>query len=229
MSKPSMCEWKKELGIMKTVLLMLSHYFTFFLLLGLVLFWIFTPFSIAQKILISAAVLYFLPPLLALLIRWIFPIKNRKIPFGSREFMTWWSIFSLQVVYLRFPFLEEILRSIPGVYSFWIRLWGSKVGRTTYWAAGVSIQDRSFICIGDNVMMGAGVRLTPHVNIKNEEGNSILLLDKITIGNRCVVGGYSLLTAGTVICDDENTRACLISPPFSVWKNNRRVKNQHDR
>lgn len=37
-----------------------------------------------------------------------------------------------------------------------------------------------------------------------------------------MIGGYSLLTAGTEIADDEATRAFLTSPPFSKWKNGRR-------
>jgi hypothetical protein len=45
----------------------------------------------------------------------------------------------------------------------------------------------------------------------------------VNIGDRVVVGGYSLLTAGTVIAPDECTRAFLISPPFSKWKNGTRV------
>jgi hypothetical protein len=42
-----------------------------------------------------------------------------------------------------------------------------------------------------------------------------------------MVGGYSLLTAGTEIVSDESTRAFLVSPPFSVWKEGKRVRQQH--
>jgi hypothetical protein len=39
-----------------------------------------------------------------------------------------------------------------------------------------------------------------------------------------MVGGYSLLTAGTEISADEVTRACQLSPPFSLWKDGKRIK-----
>ncbi|NQW99044.1 hypothetical protein HQ447_00190 [bacterium] len=39
--------------------------------------------------------------------------------------------------------------------------------------------------------------------------------------DRAIIGGDSLLTAGTEIAADEATRAFLISPPFSRWKGSR--------
>lgn len=228
MNEPSFCNWKRALAPLKAGLLMLAHYFTVLLLAGLAFFCISSPLSTAAKVTITVTVLYLFPPLLARIVLLFFPIKRGHIPFGSRDFIIWWSLFSFQTIYLRFPFLEELLRSIPGLYSLWLRFWGSKIGKATYWAAGVSILDRSFLCIGDHVMIGAGVRFAPHVNIQDDDGKSVLLLEKITIGSRCLLGGYSLLTAGTVLHDDEHSKACLVSPPFSEWKNNHRIKNAHD-
>jgi hypothetical protein len=34
-----------------------------------------------------------------------------------------------------------------------------------------------------------------------------------------------MLTAGTEIADDEATRAFLISPPFSRWKDGKRLRD----
>jgi hypothetical protein len=59
--------------------------------------------------------------------------------------------------------------------------------------------------------------------LRNDRGELELILATIDIGDRVVVGGYSLLTAGTVIEPDECTRAFLISPPFSKWKNGTRI------
>jgi hypothetical protein len=38
-----------------------------------------------------------------------------------------------------------------------------------------------------------------------------------------LIGGYSLLTAGTEIAPGECTKAFLISPPFSKWKGGVRI------
>ncbi len=136
---------------------------------------------------------------------------------GTRAFFAWWALFNLQVLFCRAPLLEELLRLVPGLYSLWLRLWGARIGRLTYWAAGLRILDRSFLEIGDDVVFGACVRLNPHVLSRNHEGAMELVLATITIGDRALVGGYSLLTAGTEIAPDECTRAMLLSPPFSHW------------
>ena len=92
------------------------------------------------------------------------------------------------------------------------------------WAAGLRILDRSFLKIGNGVAFGAGVRLNPHVIAANEQDRMELMLASVHIGDRAMIGGYALLTAGTRIADDENTRACLISPPFSHWKGGKRIE-----
>lgn len=142
---------------------------------------------------------------------------------NSGEFLRWWASFQCQVLFLRFPVLEETLRLIPGLYSLWLRGWGSRIGKLTYWAPQTIILDRGFIDIGNHVIFGAGVRLNPHVIERDPEPT--LRLAPIKIGDGAMVGGYSLLTAGTEIAASEATRAFLISPPFSRWKNGKRTRD----
>lgn len=170
------------------------------------------------------ACLYVAPPLLARLILSVFPIAEGRIAVGTKPFFIWWAMFQLQVVFSRFPTLEEALRLIPGFYSQWLRFWGARVGRLTYWSPGTLITDRSFLRIGDDVVFGAGVRLNAHVLAQGQDRGMELFLASVKIGDRVVVGGYSLLTAGTEILCGEITRAFLISPPFSVWKDGKRVR-----
>ncbi|HVU27017.1 MAG TPA: hypothetical protein VHG71_04690 [Verrucomicrobiae bacterium] len=178
------------------------------------------------RIAIALAVLYLLPPLIARVILFAMPISAVQISVGSKTFFSWWTTFQLQIVFCRLPFLEEILRLVPGLYSNWLRLWGSRIGRFTYWSPGTTITDRSFLRIGDDVVFGAGVRLNAHVLTKNKDGKMELLLADLKIGDRAVIGGYSLLTAGTEISADETTRARLLSPPFSVLKDGKRIKGE---
>ncbi|MGD9126551.1 MAG: hypothetical protein PVH19_04155, partial [Planctomycetia bacterium] len=152
------------------------------------------------------------------------PIRREKIPLGSRDFFVWWFCLSLQVLFCRFPFLEELLRLIPSCYSFWLRLWGAKIGKLTYWSAGTQILDRQFLQIGDNVTFGAGVKLNPHVFLSDEQGRTFLMLAPVKIGDRVNVGGYSLLVAGTEIASDQSTRAFLIMPPFNRFVDGKRCK-----
>ncbi|HEY4415611.1 MAG TPA: hypothetical protein VGO57_07965 [Verrucomicrobiae bacterium] len=182
------------------------------------------PLNWPVRIGLTVGTLYLLPPILARLILFFVPIAQGNIAIGSRAFFAWWTLFQLQIVFCRLPAFEEIMRLVPGLYSLWLRLWGARIGRLTYWSPGTTLTDRSFLRIGNDVVFGAGVRLNAHVLAKNSRGQLELLLANLQIGNRVVVGGYSLLTAGTEIADDETTRACQLSPPFSVWKNGRRIK-----
>ena len=167
--------------------------------------------------------LYLLPPLLARVVRGVAPLREGRIAVGTPEFFTWWALLNLQIVFCRLPALEELLRMVPGLYSVWLRLWGASVGRLTYWAAGVQILDRSFVRIGHEVIFGTAVRINPHVLARNDHGELELILATVTVGDRAVVGGYSLLTAGTEIAEDECTRAFLISPPYGKWKGGTRI------
>lgn len=169
-------------------------------------------------------ILYVLPPLASRGVMALLPIRQTVIPVGSKEFFVWWFTLNLQMLFCRFPFLEELLRVIPTCYSFWLRLWGAKIGKLTYWAAGTTILDRPWLEIGDHVVFGAGVRLNAHVFTPDKQGKMILVLSPIKIGDRVTIGGYSLLVAGTEIASDQCTRAFLICLPFSRVVDGRRVK-----
>lgn len=175
------------------------------------------------RLVAGAAVLYLAPPLAARVLRTIAPIREGHIRIGSREYFVWWALANLQVVFCRLPMLEEFMRLIPGLYTPWLRLWGARVGRLTYWGAGLRILDRSFLDIGDGVIFGAAVRLNPHVLARNDQQELELILATIVVGDRAVIGGYSLLTAGTEIAPDECTRAFLVSPPFGKWRGGVRI------
>jgi hypothetical protein len=176
------------------------------------------------RVLAGLALLYLFPPMAVRFLRCLLPIREGRIPVGSRPYFIWWMMFNAQVVFSRLPMLEEFLRLIPGLYSFWLRLWGSEIGRLTYWSAGTRVLDRSFLRIGNDVVLGAAVRLNPHVLAKNDRGELELILATVIVGDRAVVGGYSLLTAGSEIAADESTKACQILPPFGLWKNGGRTK-----
>ena len=176
-----------------------------------------------QRIAAGFIFLYLAPPIAARLTKSMLNIKEGKLSLGSKDFFTWWALSNVQMLFCRLPILEELLRLIPGLYTLWLRLWGAKIGRLTYWGAGTMILDRQFIDIGNYVVLGAGVRLNPHVIALNEKGSMELLLATVKIGDNSVVGGYSLLTAGTEIAEGECTRAMLASPPFIKWAGGKRT------
>jgi len=190
--------------------------------LGVMVWWLHEMAWVCVGVVVAA--LYLLPPLLCRVIAMVLPIRRERIDIGSRDFFSWWFSLNLQILFSRFPVLEEVLRIVPGCYSMWLRLWGSRIGKLTYWAAGLRILDRQWLDIGDNVTFGADVRINPHVMLPDEHGRMMLMLAPVKIADRVSVGGYSLLVAGTVIAEDQCTRAFLILPPFCRLEKGRRHK-----
>ncbi|HEY2920449.1 MAG TPA: hypothetical protein VGK77_15805 [Candidatus Binatia bacterium] len=184
----------------------------------------FISLSWLPRALFGAAALYLLPPAVAFVVRKLCRICEGRIAFGSKAFFAWWTLLQLQVIFCRLPALEELLRLVPGGYSAWLRLWGARIGRLTFWSPGTLILDRSYLQVGDDVVFGAGVRVNPHVFAKNSAGGFELLLGTVKIGDRARIGGYSLLTAGAAIASDEVTDALLVLPPFSTFKDGKRTR-----
>ncbi len=213
-----------SLSLPQRILLLVLNALPLLHVIGIVLVVVCPWSAVVWRLLAGLGVLYLLPPLAARVIVNVFPFRSTVIASGSVDFFKWWALFSMQVLFCRLPFLEEAMRLIPSAYSAWLRLWGSRIGRLVYWSPGTSVLDRSFIDIGDNVIFGAAVRMNPHVMVRNEQGELALLLATVKVGARTIVGGYTLLTAGSELPADEATRACLLSPPFSKWQNGKRVK-----
>jgi len=213
---------KKKFSLFQKLLLLLINYIPLCHIAMIVFVLVFPSggafVDLKYRIIMALFFLYLLPPLCVRLLLLLFPIRNTEMDWGSRDAFIWWLIYSLQINFTRFFFLEEFLRIIPGSYSMWLRLWGAKIGRLTYWAPGVAILDRSFLKVGDNVIFGSGVRVNPHVFTRDDLGRSTLVLDFITVEDDVIVGGYCLLTSGTKIVHGETVRATTILPPYSVYK-----------
>ncbi len=207
------------------LLLLALNYLPFLQVVCLALVILLPTTFIGWRMLAGVALIYLVPPVLARLLLLCRPPRQECLTIGSKGFFTWWALLNLQVIFCRLPALEEILRLVPGLYSAWLRLWGARIGRLTYWAPGTRILDRPFLEIGDDVILGAGVRINAHVLARKPGGSLELLLSSIHIGDRALIGGYSLLTAGSQVAPDETTRAFLILPPFSKWKNGKRIKD----
>lgn len=201
--------------------MLLFNYIPFFLFCGVVTsIWKFHN-NIPLMFAIIGMIIYIVPPLITRIALLICPLKKTEYELFTKEYYVWWLTFCTQIIYLRFPFLEEIIRVIPSLYSMWLRIfWGAKIGRFTYWAPGTRILDRPFINIGNNVIFAADIRLNPHAQL-----NGKLILAPVTIEDNVIVGAYSLLVAGTVIKANQETKPFLKSAPFTVWENGAKVKN----
>jgi hypothetical protein len=152
--------------------------------------------------------LYLLPVVIVRAFLAVRPLTLGRVATDDPGFLAWWFSAQWQVVFVRLPFLEELLRLVPGLYSLWLRLWGARIGSLVYWAPGVAILDRPLVRVGSRVIFGIGVRINPHVIAPFEDGRVGLHINYVTIGDDALVGGYSLLLPGSEI------EAGAITKPF---------------
>lgn len=182
-----------------------------------------SPWSWFARIALAATALWLVPPLVCRTLFACRPLEDGVHALGSRGFWTWWTSLKLQTLYLRLPFTEEVLRLVPGLYSAWLRLWGARIGRLTYWSPGVEITDRSLIDVGDQVVVGGKARLGAHLFRREADGRLELLVGRIRLGDRCMVGAQSALGPGVRLDDDEFTHAFFLGRPFTRWRQGKRV------
>jgi hypothetical protein len=155
--------------------------------------------------------LYVLPPLAARLCAVLMPLPHGRVDLEDRGFLAWWLSAQWQVVFNRLPMLDEAFRLLPGVYSAWLRLWGSRVGSLVYWSPGVVVLDRGLVEVGDRVVFGAGVRISGHA-LLIADGRGSLVVAPVRIGRSALVGAHSVLTPGVEIA------AGAASPAFRLVK-----------
>jgi hypothetical protein len=178
-------------------------------------------FGAARACFAGAAVLYLVPPLAVAAARPRAHLTSARVRVGSREFFRWWYTAQWQIVFNRFPQLEEALRLVPGLYSAWLRLWGARIGGLVYWSPGLSIYDRPFVEVGSRVVIGADTKLSPHLLARGAAGATELVLAPIKIGRDAMIGGSSLLPAGVCVGECEQTPGARPLAPFSQFKNGR--------
>lgn len=144
--------------------------------------------------------LYFVPIAVYRLHEALWPLTEGRSRIDAPAYSPWWSGHQLQLMYSAFPALEAALRLIPGLYSAWLRLWGSKVGRGVYWTPLVEITDRALLDVGHGVVFGHRVACYAHL-IKRRNDGLVLYVRRIHIGDGVLLGAGSRLGPGAHIDD----------------------------
>lgn len=142
--------------------------------------------------------LYLLPVLSFRVHNVIFPLRAGKTDLASKEYSPWYGSYCFQRIYNDMLFLESILRSFPGVYSSWLRLWGAKIGKGIMWTPNIQILDRSMIELGDRVFFGNEVYLCSHA-VTKMDGQEVLGVYPIKIGEQSFVGAQSKIGPGAEV------------------------------
>ena len=143
--------------------------------------------------------LVYLFPLLCFRVHQRFwPLKEGVSHLIGNDYSPWYGSHQLQLLLIACPFLETVLRLIPGAFSLWLSAWGSQVGRGVYWTPAVEILDRSLLSIGDRAVFGHRCGMSAHI-ITPRKGNLTLFVARIEIGVGVFLGAGTYVGPGGVI------------------------------
>lgn len=178
--------------------------------------WAVSPVTWTRGLLLIA-LLYVLPVVCFRLHQLAWPLLEGKSMLNEPGYVPWWGAHQCQVMYTAWPALEATLRLIPGVYSAWLRLWGSRVGRGVHWTPSVEITDRSLLDVGDDVIFGHRAACYAHV-VQRRGDRLVLYVRRIVVGRGVLIGAGSRLGPGVSI------DAGVILPVLSDVGAGRRVR-----
>lgn len=168
--------------------------------------------------------LYLLPPLLARLVLLSgSPVTDGAGPLDP-AFKRWWLLTQLQMPFNRVGLLEDLLRLVPGLYSLWLNLWGSKVSLMTFWTRDVLISERYLLTIEPGVIFASQTGITAHLVAPDDDGELRLVLAPVVVERGAVLGIRSGLGPGCRVFAGELLPAGRMLPPYTGWQNGRKVR-----
>lgn len=160
---------------------------------------------------------YLLPPLACRLILSAFGKPEGRLTQDMTAYRVWWALTQWQMLFNRLPWLEELLRLVPGLYASWIRLWGGNVSPLAYVGPGVLITDRYLVDVGRGAVLGVKSTIAGHMVIRDEAGRWIVVVAAPSVEPEAILGGYAGLGPGARL------RAGHVLPtgrrvgPFDEW------------
>ena len=175
-----------------------------------------------QCLAVFAGLLYLVPPLLGRLLTMLFgKPEGRDITQANTAFRVWWLLLQLQMPFNRLPWLEELLRLVPGLYPLWLNLWGAHVHPATYWAPGARTLDRPYVETGYGSVIGSDTLMSGHL-ARREEGRFLVDIATVVIGTHAVVGARASIGPGCVIGSGETLTATSRLAPYIHYVNGKR-------
>lgn len=170
----------------------------------------------------AVLLLYGVPPVAFKIHNRFHPLREGPSHLVGDKYSPWWGGHQIQLLYIAFPALEEVLRLVPGLFSAWLRLWGSNIGKRVYWTPRFQIADRSLLTLGDDVVVGYDTGISPHL-IKRTRKNILLYLKRVEIGDRVFLGAGVRIGPGAVVGDDAVLGGGVILYPRSTVKAREKV------
>ena len=152
--------------------------------------------------------LYLAAPIAQRLFETVRPLNETVEAVDEGRLTAWRAARQFQAYYDALPFLEALLRLVPGAYSLWLRLWGAQIGYGVQWPAQMEIHDRSLLEVGNRVTLEPGCVISASAVRRNETGRWVLV-KRVRLGDRAVIGQGAQLDAGARVPRGMNVPAGL--------------------
>jgi hypothetical protein len=151
---------------------------------------------------------YLLPLIIQRIVLGIYPLKEggNYIGLAEKSFSPWLFSLRVQQIYLVFPQLERLLFFLPGLYSAWLRAWGSQIGKSVFWTPGTVVNDRGLMEVGDFVIFGHNTYISSHL-LRVKNGQFFVYVRKIKIGSYTFIGAFTKMGPGTKISSGSQIQA----------------------
>ncbi|MFM2057482.1 MAG: hypothetical protein RLY71_1867 [Pseudomonadota bacterium] len=164
-----------------------------------------------------AAWLYLLPPLLARLTLLAFGRPAGRLTLDMPAYRVWWFLTQLQQPFNRLPWLEELLRLVPGLYPSWIKLWGGRMSLMAFVGPGVLITDRHAVVVARGAVLGMKSTLAGHMAIRDADGRFVVVAGAPTVESGAIVGGHAVLGPGATLRAGHLLPSGRRVAPFQDW------------
>lgn len=167
--------------------------------------------------LFAVAWIYLLPPCASRLLMAFGGRPQGKFTQDSRAYRVWWALTQLQIVFNRAPWLEELLRIVPGLYALWIRLWGGHLSFLAYVAPQVLITDRHSVRVGRGAVLGMRAVLCGHLVQRDEAGRWLVMAAAPVVESEAILGGDCRMAPGAVLRAGHVLPVGRFIKPFGEW------------
>lgn len=161
--------------------------------------------------------IYLLPPLASRSMIIAFGRPEGRLTQDMSAYRVWWVLTQWQILFNRLPWLEELIRLVPGLYAPWIWLWGGHLSARAYVGPRVLITDRHAVRVGHGAILGMKSILAGHLVLRNEEGRWLVLTAAPIVESEAIMGGDARLGPGAVLRSGQTLPAGRFVRPFDEW------------
>lgn len=166
---------------------------------------------------VLVAWIYLLPPLASRLTIAVFGRPQGRLNQDMAAYRVWWVLTQWQILFNRVPWLEDLLRLVPGFYALWIWLWGGSISPFAYVGPGVLITDRYAVRVGRGAVLGMKGTLAGHLVLRDEAGRWLVLAAAPIVEPEAILGGEAKLGPGAVLRSGHMLPTGRRVGPFDEW------------